>query len=55
MPRGNNQAHDHGADQRSEDQHPVHRGRMWQDLTQHTCIEHAPRQVAQNKGKREAR
>lgn len=38
---GNNKTLHYGADQRSADEHPLHRGRMWQDSPQHTCTEHA--------------
>lgn len=51
---GNHQAHRHGVDQRSEDQHPVHRGGMRQDPAQHARAQHAPGQVAPDQGKRDS-
>lgn len=51
---GNNQTHHHGVDQRSEDEHPVHRRGMWEDSAQHTRSEHASGQVTQDQGKRDS-
>lgn len=51
---GNHQTHRHGVDQRSEDEHPVHRGGMWQDSAQHARAQHAPGQVTQDQGKRDS-
>lgn len=51
---GNNQTHYHGVDQRSEDEHPVHRRGMWEDSPQHARSEHASGQVTQDQGKRDS-